>query len=127
MAHVLLHFPVSGHRFAPLAARAAECAGEHQRFSEFIERVFEKQDSLGLKPWSEFASESGIRDTAVFAQCMRSKDPLPALDRGARIGRALGVQGTPTVIINGWQFRGVPPDTLFERIVRDLLAGRAPF
>jgi protein-disulfide isomerase len=63
VALVYVHYPLPMHRFAIPAARAAECAGEQDRFAEMHDALFSKQDSLGLKSWMSFASETAIRDT----------------------------------------------------------------
>lgn len=70
VSHVFVHYPIAGHRFARLAARASECANDQGDFTTFIDVVFAKQDSLGLKPWAEYAREGGVSDSARFARCI---------------------------------------------------------
>lgn len=55
---VIRHWPLSSHRFAVPAARAAECASAHNRFVPFHDLLFAKQDSLGLKSFTDFATEA---------------------------------------------------------------------
>src|SRR5262249_27765533 len=52
ISYTFVHFPLSIHRFARPAARAAECARTSGRFFEFVSAVFAKQDSMGLRTWS---------------------------------------------------------------------------
>ena len=52
VAVFFLHLPLNMHRFAEISAVAAECAEEQDRFVEFVEVVFQKQDSIGLKSWA---------------------------------------------------------------------------
>lgn len=49
VAYRFVHFPIGNHRFARPAARAAECAATSGDFGPFLDTVFAKQDSLGLK------------------------------------------------------------------------------
>jgi protein-disulfide isomerase len=109
---VFIHYPLKGHRFAAPAARAAECAREQGGFPAFVDHVFEKQDSLGLKSWASFAREAGIRDTATFSRCAAQQGTPTQVTAGITAGTLIHVTGTPTVIINGWRFARPPYDSL---------------
>ena len=63
---VVRQFPLEYHRLAYHAAKAAECAAKQHRFHNMYDLLFEKQDSLGVKSFTSFASESGVADTALF-------------------------------------------------------------
>jgi hypothetical protein len=63
------------------------------------DHLFDEQDSFGLKPWSEFASEAGVR-TAL--RLIRTSS-YTASYRGKQLRRYLDVQGTSTVIVKGWK------------------------
>ena len=60
-----------------------------------------KHDSLGLKPYVEFAVEAGVPDTAAFATCFLKKDKVPAIERDIAAAAKLRVSGTPSIIVNG--------------------------
>ena len=118
------HWPLSYHRFAYPAARAAECAAEQDRFWEFQSEVFAKQDSLGLKTFMSFAQESGIPDTAAFLTCNATTGPIPAIDEDRRTAESHHFTGTPTVIINGKRY-GNPPDSLaLDALINEILKGQ---
>lgn len=121
-----VHLPLRMHRFAKPAARAAECAAEQGRFSEFVEQTFLKQDSLGLKMWSSLAKEAGVRDTIVFAKCLARSQPTALVDSGLAVAKRLGINATPTVIVNGWRIQS-PSDEVLTRVITELIAGRNPF
>ena len=127
VAHMIVHYPLGIHRFAVPAARAAECASDEGRLSDYVRLVFEKQDSLGLKPWVSYAVEAGIQDTVRFNACNTSQGPLPRVERGQAVARRIGVQSTPTILIDGWRL----PTPLLEaadysRAIRAALEGRRP-
>jgi protein-disulfide isomerase len=126
VAHVFIHYPIATHRFARPAARAAECANDQGRFSSFIDVVFNKQDSLGLKTWTSYAQEAGLLDTVRFVSCIAHTATIPRIESGRLVGEQVGVQGTPTVIVNGWRLPGTPSDSQLVRVIEDILAGKKP-
>lgn len=127
LSWTFIHLPLSIHRFAKPAAAAAECAAAAGRFWEFVDQVFNAQDSLGLKSWEAYAGEAGIADLPEFTRC-RESTPAPARVAGGRdLADSLGIHGTPTVIVNGWQLPQPPSEQELTRIVTELLAGRSPF
>jgi protein-disulfide isomerase len=126
VALAFIHYPLPMHRFAEPAARVAECAGKQQRFEEMHDLLFEQQNQLGLKPWKEFATEAGVSDLAAFESCAQSKDPIPAVIEGRRLGDEIDVQGTPTLVINGWKLGSPPSAKELDAMVQAILAGKSP-
>jgi protein-disulfide isomerase len=124
VALVFVHFPLPMHRFARPAGRALECAREQGRFDHFQDIVYAKQDSLGLKSWLSYATEAGIVDSGRFSHCIAETTKVANVESGLSLGSKLGIRGTPTVIVNGWRFRGVPSDSALSAIVDGVLAGR---
>ncbi len=117
IAFVFVQYPLSGiHRFALPAARAAECAAAQNDFDSFQSLLYEKQDSLGLKPWSSFAKDAGVSDLDEFSRCNGRTDAIPRVEAGRAIARRLGISATPTVLINGWRLSIPPSDTSLARI-----------
>jgi len=126
VAVTFVHFPLPMHRFAEPAARVAECAAGQGRFEAMYDLLFEQQDRLGLKPWSEFASEAGVADSAAFEACIKRTESMPRVTEGKALGNQLDVQGTPTVIINGWKLGRPPAGEELERLVKAILLGKSP-
>lgn len=121
---VFVHFPLPSHRFARPAARAVECADEAGKAASFVDVVFAKQDSLGLKSWAELAAEAQITDTIRFTKCVKSAATIARIENGVALGKQLGVRGTPTVLVNGWRFAKPPSDAELLSTVRSLISGR---
>lgn len=126
VALVFVHYPLEGHRFARPAARALECAGASGRFGEFLDSVFEHQDSLGLKSFASYAWESGVVDTIGFKNCASEVSPLSRVERGLAVGREIGVRGTPTIVINGWRYYTAPDDAALSLAVSRARNGQPP-
>lgn len=123
VAVVMLHYPLPMHRFALPAARALECASEKGRAREFARAVYAKQDSLGLKTWAAYAVDAGILDTSGFAQCAIQTNAFPRIEAGTRLGKRIGIRGTPTILVNGWR---LPADDELENAIRKIKLGRSP-
>jgi protein-disulfide isomerase len=123
---VFVHFPIGGHRFARQAARAAECADLRGRFADLVSRLYAQQDSIGLKSWGAFAQDIGIADTASFRHCALDPSTIKRIDAGKAFGDKIGVNATPTVLVNGWRYGRAPDENELERIVQRVLKGGSP-
>lgn len=121
-----VHFPISSHRFAMPAAKAAECAHEVGSFAEFVSAVYAKQDSLGLKSWGSYADDTGIRDTLAIANCALNPTSVARIDSGLALGQRIGLRGTPTLFVNGWRLRGAVPESVLIGTIDRILAGKTP-
>jgi protein-disulfide isomerase len=123
---VHVHFPLRQHRFARPAARAAECAYDLGRFEHFARIVYRKQDSLGIKPWTSFASEAGITDTMAINSCAMSPLSIPRIELGRQFAERVGVNGTPGIILQGWRFSHPPGEDELYRAVDYVVNGGSP-
>jgi protein-disulfide isomerase len=126
VALIFVHYPLDRHRFARPAARALECSGEEGRFSDFLDRVYEYQDSLGFKTLTAFAMDAGVRDTARFNRCVADTVEVERIERGLALGKKIGLRGTPTVVVNGWHFNRIPDEDLLRETFRRLRSGEPP-
>lgn len=128
VAHIVVHYPLDFHRFGVPAARAVECAGVQDRFSNYLDLALEKQDSLGLKTWASYAVESGVPDTLRFNECNASKSVPSCVALGLEMGNRIGVRMTPTVLVNGWLL-SIPPRNVEEYalVIREVVAREAPY
>jgi predicted DsbA family dithiol-disulfide isomerase len=60
-------------------------------------------------------------DREVFTRCVTERRFARAVDADLAQGRALGVQSTPTFLINGRALVGAHPVTTFRSVIEDLL------
>ena len=86
------------------AALAAECAAEQNRYWDYKEILFENQKSIA----GEFSDERLIAfaeslklDMNQFNASYNQKIPQPRIDESIALGIQMGVQGTPSVFVNG--------------------------
>ena len=125
---VFVHYPLESHRFAEQAARAAECGANLGKFSEVVELVYTKQDSLGLKSWGSYAVDAGINDTLAFRRCALDTVSIKRIEAGKALGAKLHVDATPTVMVNGWKYGRRPPGAEeLEQLIQAIRQGKTPF
>ncbi|MBK8249882.1 MAG: thioredoxin domain-containing protein [Gemmatimonadetes bacterium] len=121
---VFQHFPLNYHRFAIPAARASECAHEQGRFTEMHDAIFRSQDSLGLKTWESYAMDAQVAGMDEFRNCVSRSGSLPAVDSGLQRGHEVPVEGTPTVILNGWLVNRPPRAAELAALIEEVRQGR---
>jgi protein-disulfide isomerase len=90
--------PLPMHQFAIPAAIAARCAGEQGRYWDYREKVFDEQNLLGQKPFTQFAHALAL-DIARFEYCRLQDSQLAELRSDARRAQSLGITSTPTFLI----------------------------
>ncbi len=121
VAVVFRHFPIlSVHPFAERAAIAAECAGRQGRFFPYHTALFAEQDAIGTAPWTRFATQAGVPDTAIFAACVSSQAPIAGVRADVALGERLAVKGTPTLYINGYELTGTPSRATIDSAIKVL-------
>lgn len=112
VAFLYIHYPLPSHRMAVPAANAAMCAHEQGRFEEMHDVLFEKQDSLGVLPWEALARTANVDDIERFLRCQASDLPHQLVAAGKALADSLGVDYTPTIMINQWRYEQPPVDSL---------------
>jgi predicted DsbA family dithiol-disulfide isomerase len=102
------HFPLDSHKNAAPAARAAVAAQLQGKFWEMADKLFERQRELSPEVIRELAKEVGL-DLAKFDADVANPSTQQRVDRDKKEGVALGIQGTPSLYINGRAYKeGLP-------------------
>ena len=91
------------HRYADLAARAAEAAGLQGRFWPMHDLLFEHQRQLGPELILELATQLKL-DLPRFEEDINHPDVIERIRREVETGIRSGVQGTPTFYLNGRRY-----------------------
>lgn len=103
---VFRHFPLSRiHPHAVSAAETAEAAGTEGRFWPMHDMLFENQDHLERPDLLRYAHALGLDLHAVEA-ALDTHRFLPRIRQDFFGGVRSGVNGTPTIFINGWRHDG---------------------
>lgn len=126
VAVVFRHLPLTRiHPHALNAALASECAAAQGRFGEMHRVLFDRADSLGLLSWPTLAARASVGDLGQFERCFQDPATRAAVDRDVAAAGDLGITGTPTTLMNGVRFSGVPSGLVLDSLVRAALGKRA--
>ena len=98
------------------AAMAAECAREQDGFWEYSGQVFAKTPK-SMEDYLSVAGNIGI-DTGRFSTCMQEQETMPIVRGDVEDAQQAGIQGTPTVIIDGERTQGVVSYDEMERRIK---------
>lgn len=127
------HFPLSIHDKAQLATQAAEAAGMQGKFWEMHDLLFETQSEWSqvsveqFQTWvTEQAGELGL-DTKTFSQDLTS-DAIAAIANEAwESNAAMGMPGTPFLLINEQQYNGRMDYANLQAVVKMILLEQDQF
>src|ERR1035438_2184439 len=125
---VFQNFPLPSHNWAEKAAGYVECVGQssNEAVWKFIAKAFEDQTNITEANADEklkaIATASGANADEVAA-CAVKPETKARIQASVALGRSVGVNGTPTLYINGRSVSGgVPVDTM-KKIV-DFMASQ---
>ncbi len=94
--------PLPGlHRYAYKAAIAANCAELQGVRAPYQSLLFRLQADFAVMDWAGVAGQSGVSDTAAFEACLRDEVPRDRVDSDLKVAGSLGIEGTPSFLING--------------------------
>ena len=103
------------------AAVGAECAANQNLFWDFHSRVFanqsgENQGAFSVERLRKIAEAAGV-DLPAWDSCITDPAVRAGIEADAAEAKALGITGTPTLILGDWIDSGIPkPEDLYARI-----------
>jgi len=97
---IYMHFPLGFHSMAAPAAEATECAHEQGKFWELHDKIFENQASLNEENLKKWAQEIGL-NMEDFNTCYSTGKYSEEVQKEMALGSSVGIQGTPSFLING--------------------------
>lgn len=119
---VYRNFPlVRLHANAYLAAEAAMCAGDQERYWDYHEALFQRKKGMGEEAFKGYAAELGL-DTVAFNDCLDREKYKDFVREDMAYAASIGVQSTPTFYVNGKPVIGAQPLAVFEQIIQAELA-----
>jgi protein-disulfide isomerase len=118
-------FPLEMHPHARVAAHAAACADEQNKFWELHSLIYARQSVWSRARnasarFSDYAGEVGL-DVNRYDECMKSAKYAGRIQASVDEGIKLGVTGTPTFLIGGRLYPDVLGSDSLRALVRALL------
>lgn len=97
---VFRQFPLGFHKHAQLAAQAALAANAQGKFWEYHDLLFKNQTALDEPALEKYATQLGL-DPTKFKGALNDKETAAKVEADKALGNLAGVQGTPTMFVNG--------------------------
>jgi protein-disulfide isomerase len=116
---VVRDFPLIIHAQARKAAEAANAANAQGKFFEYISVLFKNQSALDVASLKKYATDLGL-DRARFDTALDGGQYATEVDKDVLDGQAYGVDGTPTIFINGVRLRNLTAEGIRTAIDRAL-------
>lgn len=113
---VFKDFPLRRHRDAAAAAEAARCAGDQNKFWEYQDVLYGSQEDFTPEKLEQFAKQLGL-NTDVFRQCVQGGKFKPHVENDVVEAKRIGVDRTPSFIVNGKLTTGAPAFEEFKKII----------
>lgn len=120
---VFKQFPLEIHTTAALAAAAALSAQTQGKFWPLHDKMYAEFRHLNRTNILEWAEELGL-DPVRFRTDLDSTATQAAIQRDMNDGLRAGVQGTPTVFVNGKKYQGSLDFDAFRTVVESELKGQ---
>lgn len=108
-------------------AVAARAAAEQDLFWEYNEAIYAAAPERGKSDLSDsellaFAQKVGVPDMAKFKTDMKSPQLMALVQADLSEGTSLGLNSTPTFVINNQSIPGAQPMEIFTQVIDEALA-----
>ena len=117
---VFKDLPLPFHDKARPAHEAARCAAEAGKFWPYHDRLFAEQPAFERDHLIAYAVDLGL-DRAAFVRCLDDRRFADAVEADVAQAKALGINGTPTFIVNGRTLVGAHPIETFRTVIDEAL------
>ncbi|MFF4409326.1 DsbA family protein [Streptomyces sp. NPDC001262] len=120
------NFPIFGDP-SVRAARASWAAGQQGKFHAFHDELFaklRKGDALAEDKLVDMARTAGVADLDRFRTDMNGSAAEAAVKKDQEQGYAIGVQSTPSFLVNGRPLAGAQPMSAFEDVIAQAKAAK---
>ena len=122
--------PLEFHNNALLAARAARCAGEQDKYWELRDVLSSNPNNLSQQAILTYAQDLSL-DTKRLQACLDSEQYRGDIQKDVTEAQSIGITGTPGFVLGrssnhtleGIKIVGAQPFALFDAKIKELLAG----
>ena len=117
---VIRDFPLEQiHENAFQAALAANAANAQGKFFEYKEKLYKNQKSLDTESLKKYAVEIGLK-VKQFERDLENKRFVGEVRKDIADGKKYGVDGTPSIFVNGYKIRSLSVISFRKAIERAL-------
>ncbi len=126
---IFKHFPLSIHPWALQGAIAAECVRRQnpKAFWPFVSDIYRDQGAINPQNLrqhvSGYVEKLGLDQEALNA-CIMAPTAEAQVTQDRDDGNAIGINSTPTFLVNGIELVGLPSDKTFDYVVNSELKPR---
>ena len=121
-------YPLPMHPYARLAAHAAQCAGEQDKFWEMHDQLFMNHSwaQTGKNPSALFRdfARAAVIDPDRYDACMESGRYAARIEFSRHEGEQRLVDGTPTFYVNGVKYTGRSTSDAFKAAIESAATAR---
>jgi len=121
LALVFRHYPLPMHPHAMAAAEAAEAAGSVGKFWEMYDQLYRHQADLRKTALREYAEAIGVAGNDVTS-AIEHGTYQERIARDQHSGQESGIEGTPSLFINGFAYGGAASVKALSEAIDDALA-----
>jgi protein-disulfide isomerase len=118
---VVLEYPLPMHERAEASALAALAVDASGRFESMHHALFESPDRRTEEGLLDLAVRSGVPRRA-YETALASAATRARLEASKKLGKELGVTGTPAFFVNGRKISGAQPLGTFDAMIREEIA-----
>lgn len=111
-----MHLPLPMHRQAKSAAQAAWAAGKQGKFFEYHDRLFALETRIRPGDYEQIAKDLDL-NLEDFNRDRSSPQAVAQVEADVQQAERLGIQGTPSFVLNGIVLRGALPMSSFEEAI----------
>lgn len=119
---VFMDFPINQSGISTIIAHGAYCADKQGKYYEYHDLAYEQQKTLEKDSPQKLAKELKL-DEKAFTACLSSTAPNERVAKAQVEGRRVGVNGTPTIFLNGRKVRSHEQADLKKAIEKALKGG----
>lgn len=119
---VFRQFPLSFHPQAQKAAEASLAANAQGKFWQYHDALFANQSALGEEDLKKHASKVGV-NAGNLEKALKSDQYKKQVEADVALGTEVGVNGTPTMFINGKRVQNATSFEAIEPMIKEALGG----